>query len=134
VGGGRLAELTRGRELGGRLDDPRYDHGQDQPGPALRPLRQHLVEPEPARRPERGGDMAVRQRPGDLEALGGERREGLPRQHPAQAVDLGLGPIGDVGERARLDLASLAIALAQEDSRRRIAVRDAGDVHDQLES
>ena len=105
VGGGRLAELARGRELGGRLDDPRHDHGEDQLGPPLRPLRQHLVEPEPAHRPEHRGDMAVRQRAGDLEALGAERRQGLAGQHPAQAVDLRLRPIGDVGERARLDLA-----------------------------
>jgi len=60
MGGGRLAELARIRELGGRLDDPRHNHGEDQPGPALRPLRQRLIEPEPARHPERGGDMAVR--------------------------------------------------------------------------
>src|SRR5208337_3279597 len=134
VGGGRLAELARGRELGGRLDDPRHDHRQDQFCPALGSLRQHLVEPEPARRPERGGDMAVRQRPGDLEALGGERHEGLPRQHPAQAVDLRLRPVGDVGEGARLDLAVLAIALAQQHGGRRIAVWDARDVHDKRES
>ena len=134
VGGGRLAELARGRELGGRLDDPRHDHGEDQPGPPLRSLRQRLVEPEPAHRPEHGGDVAVRQRADDLEALGAERHEGLPGQHPAQALDLRLRPIGDVGERARLDLAPLAIALAQEDGGRRIAVRDARDVHDQLES
>ena len=134
VGGGRLAELARGRELGGRLDDPRHDHGEDQLGPALRPLRQHLVEPEPAHRPEHGGDMAVRQRAGDLEALGGERHEGLPGQHPAQALDLRLRPVGDVGERARLDLAALAIALAQQDGGRRNRGWDARDVHDQLKS
>jgi len=134
VGGGRLAELARGRELGGRLDDPRHDHGQDQLGPALGSLRQHLVEPEPAQRPEHGRDVAMRQRTGDLEALGGERHKGLSGQHPAKAIDLGLRPIGDVGERARLDLAAFAIALAQQDGRRRIAVGDARDVHDQLES
>ena len=32
VGGGRLAQAARGRELGGRLDDPRHDHGEDQLG------------------------------------------------------------------------------------------------------
>src|SRR5208337_4483004 len=53
---------------------------------------------------------------------------------PAQAVDLRLRPVGNVGEGARLDLAVLAIALAQEHGWRRIAVRDARDVHDQLES
>ena len=78
VGGGRLAELARGRELGGRLDDPRHDHGHDQLGPALRSVRQHLVEPEPAHRPEHGGDVAMRQRTGDLEALGGERHKVSP--------------------------------------------------------
>jgi hypothetical protein len=134
VGGGRLAELARGRELGGRLDDPRHDHGHDQLGPALRSVRQHLVEPEPAHRPEHGGDVAMRQRTGDLEALGGERHKNLSGEHPAQTLDLGLRPIGDVGERARLDLAALAIAFAQQDGGRRIAVGNARDVHDQLES
>ena len=134
VGGGRLAELARGRELGGRPDDPRHDHGEGQFCPALGSLRQHLVEPEPARRPERGGDMDVRRRPGDLKALGSERRQGLPRQHPAQTVDLRLRPVGDVGEGARLDLAVLPITLAQQHGGRRIAVWDARDVHVQLES
>ena len=134
VGGGRLAELARGRQLGGRFDDPGDDHGEDQPGPALRSVRQRLVEPEPAQRPERGGDMAMRQRAGDLEALGSERHEGLVGEYPAQAVDLRLRPVGEVGERAGLDLAFLAIALAQEDGGRRIAVGDARDVHDKRES
>ena len=134
VGGGRLAELARRRQLGGRRDDPRHDHGQDQLGPPFRPLRQGLVEPEPTRRPERGGDVAVRQRARDLEARGGARRQGLAGERPAQAVDLRLRPVRDVGERARPDLAALAIALAQQDGRRRIAVRDSRDVHDQLET
>src|SRR5208337_4528638 len=134
VGCRRLAELTRGRELRGRLDDPRHDHGEDQPGPALRSLRQRLVEPEPAHRPEHGGDVTVRQRAGDLEALGSERHERLAGEHPAQAVDLLIRPVGDIGERARLDLASLAIALTQQDGGRRIAVGNARYVHDQLES
>ena len=134
VGGGRLAELARGGELGGRLDDPRHDHRQDQLGRTVRPLRQHLVEPEPAHRPERRGDMAVPQRAGDLEALFADRHEGLAGQHPAQALDLRLRPIGDIGQRARLDLAALAIALAQQDGGARITVRDARDVHEQLES
>ena len=134
VGGRRLAELARRRQLGGRLDDPRHDHGEDQLGPPLRPLRQGLVEPEPAHNPEHRGDVAVRQRPGDLEALGGERQQGLAREHPAQAVDLRLRPMGDVGERARLDLAAHSIALAQQDGRRRIAVRDSRNVHDKRKS
>jgi hypothetical protein len=110
------------------------DHGQDQLGPALRSVRQRLVKPEPAHRPEHGGDVAVRQRAGDLEGLGSQRRQGLAGEHPAQAVNLRLRPVEDVGERARLDLAALAIALAQEDGGRRIAVWDARDVHDKRES
>ena len=45
VGGGRLAELARGGELGGRLDDPRHDHRQDQHGRAVRPVRSILSSP-----------------------------------------------------------------------------------------
>ena len=70
------------RHGGGRFDDPRHDHGEDQLGPAPRSLRQRLVEPEPAHRP----DVAMRQRAGDLEGFGSQRHEGLAGEHPAQAI------------------------------------------------
>ena len=45
VGGGRLAELARGRQLGGRFDDPRHDHGEDQLGPPPGPFGNALSSP-----------------------------------------------------------------------------------------
>src|ERR1700730_18639684 len=38
-------------------------------------------------------------------------------------------PVGEVQERALLDLAGLAVALAQQDSRRRVAIGDRFDIH-----
>ena len=69
----------------------------------------------------------------DLEAIGGDQQP-LAAQHPLQRLDLGSGPVGEIGQRAGLDPTTLAIAFAQEDGGRRTAVRHARDVHDQLES
>jgi len=53
----------------------------------------------------------------------------LVAQQPAQRFDLAGRPMRDVGQRALLDLAVLAIALAQQIGRRRIAIGDAIDMH-----
>src|SRR5271166_3502678 len=80
----------------------------------------------PSRAPRRRGRAPARGRSRSARL---RAAAGLAGEHPAQAVDLRLRPIGDVGERARLDLAALAIALAQEHGGRRITVWDARDVH-----
>jgi hypothetical protein len=41
-------------------------------------------------------------------------------------------PVGEVQERALLDLAGLAVALAQQDSRRRVAIGDRFDIHGKI--
>src|SRR5262249_1890398 len=51
-------------------------------------------------------------------------------QHPRQGVDLGLGPGRQVGQGPVLDLAGFPVALAQQDRRRRAAVRHPDYVHD----
>jgi hypothetical protein len=127
---GRLAELARRRQLGRRLDHPRHDQRQRQLGQSVGPARQEPIEAELAGHAEHGRDMTVRQGPLDQELV---RRHGercaLERQ--AQRLDLGLGPARQVGERARPHLVAVAKALAQEDRRRRAAVRHARDVHEQ---
>ena len=55
----------------------------------------------------------MRQRPLDAQIVDGQRH-GFILQHAAQSLDFGIGPIGDIGDSARPDLAILAIAFAQE--------------------
>ena len=46
-----------------------------------------------------------------------------------EAGDPLVRPVGEVQERALLDLASLAEALAQQDGRGRVAIGDGFDIH-----
>jgi len=95
--------------------------------------RQHPLEPEPAPGAQRRRHVPVRQAAQHPQRPIGQRR-GLVAQHPAQGLDLGRRPLRQVGQRALADLVAVAEALAQQDGRRRVAVRDAFDVHGQLES
>ena len=73
--------------------------------------------------------MAVRQRALDPKLV--RRDDGrLALQHPAKRLDLGVRPIREIGERARLHLAAVAIALAQQNGRRGGAVGDPCHVHE----
>jgi len=63
---------------------------------------------------------------GEGVALGGD--DGAALEHAAQAFDVGGGPVRQV---ALTHLATLAIALAQEDGGGRVPVRDGFDIHDQ---
>ena len=62
-------------------------------------------------------------------ASSGARRVS-PLETAAQHGDRFGGQLGEIGEGASLDLAVLAIALAQQDSGGRAAVGDGGNVHD----
>ena len=53
----------------------------------------------------------------------------LALQGVAQRLEGLRWQLGKVGQGARPDLAILAIALAQENGRRRVPVRDGGDIH-----
>src|SRR5580693_6686164 len=58
----------------------------------------------------------------------------LVAQQPAQRFDLARRPVRDVGQRALLDLAVLAISLPQQKSRWRCPIRNPINVHDSRES
>jgi hypothetical protein len=58
--------------------------------------------------------MAIGEGTLDREPLGHGGWHRLVGEDPAQGVDLGRWPFGQVGQGARLDLASLAVALAQQ--------------------
>ena len=122
-----LAERARGRrgpqptrqgELGGRLDHLGHDHGDHQVTRAGGDSVDELLETQVGKYPQHRGDMAVREAADDVEAplqAGGGRP---PLEHGCECVDLLLGPARQVGQRAVLDLAPLAVALAQQDRRR----------------
>src|ERR1700749_2602150 len=73
--------------------------------------------------------MAMRQCADDLQRLGARRHNHAALEQGAQSLDPLARPIGQVQQGPLLDLAILAVGLAQQDGRRRIAVRDALDVH-----
>src|SRR6516165_5572164 len=66
--------------------------------------------------------------------LAADRGHSLAAQHAAQSLDLCLWPIRKIGERALADLIAVTIALPEQDRRWRVAVRNALDVHGELES
>jgi hypothetical protein len=93
-------------------------------------LIEEAVEMQLAQRAEDGGDVAVRARADDVEGLRQRGTEGCGAlQDGAKGIDFDRGPMGEIGDGAVVDLAVLAEALAEEDSGRRVAVGDDGDVH-----
>jgi hypothetical protein len=73
--------------------------------------------------------VAMRQAAGYGEgfALGGD--DGAALEHAAQTFDVGGRPVREVAEGAFTDLATLAVALAQENGRGRVPVGDGFDIH-----
>src|SRR5580698_11036893 len=125
-------EQPRGGELGGWIEQPRHHQGGDERHHARSlssALGQQIVEAELAQHAERGRDMAVGQATHELEV-----RRILVAQQPAQRFDLARRPVRDVGQRALLDLAVLAISLPQQKSRWRCPIRNPINVHDSRES
>ena len=133
AGGGGI-QHPRGRQLGRRLEQAGDDQGQRQIAAALRrPARQHGVERDAARSAERGEHVAVRQRSDDFHRLSGGQQL-VAAQYGAELLDALGRPAGQVGEGSVFGLAGLAVALPQQDSRRRASVRDDGHIHAPEES
>ena len=72
--------------------------------------------------------MAVRQGAFNDEELVG-MDQGFVFEHAPEALDLVLGPMGEIGQGAFMDLFTLTAAFAQEDGGGRVAVGDGFDVH-----
>ena len=73
--------------------------------------------------------MAVRQRPFDGDGVLAGRQHDAALEQRAQALDQGRRPIAEIEQGALLDLSVDAIAFAQQDGGRRIAVGHGLDVH-----
>src|SRR3954471_15996168 len=119
-GGGGGGERAGCGQLGGRIEDAANEHCKDEVAAAIAVRAEDAVKADFARRAERGGEVAVRQRAGDGEGvlLGGNNRTAL--EHTAQTFNVRGGPVGEVAQRAFADLAFMAIALAQQDGGGRV--------------
>ena len=118
-------------EFGSRLDDAGNDHGDDEIALAAGKRIEDGIQMQVAQATEYGGDMAVRQRTGDVEGLrqrsrGDSQRAGQCR---AEGVNLMRGEMSDIGDGASFDFAVEAIGFAEEDGGRGVAVGHGGDVH-----
>src|SRR5205823_8012450 len=74
-------------------------------------------------------DMTKRQRADDGNGILVLGNDGAAFEQCLEAGDPLLRPVGEVQQRALLDLASLAVALAQQDGRGRVAIGDRFDIH-----
>src|SRR4029077_19121754 len=98
------------------------DHGQHEVAAAVAVRAKDAVEADPVRRAECCADMAMRQRTGDGEGFALRRDDGAAFEDAAQALNMRLGPIGEVAEGPLPDLAVFAIALAQQVTGGRVRV------------
>ena len=112
VGSGFAVEHARGGQFGSRVEQPGDDEPQRQVAAALgRAAGQQVVEADAPGGGQRSEDVAMRQRPADLEAGLADRGQRIATQRGAQGLDAFDRQLGEVGQRAVLDLAVLAIGL-----------------------
>ena len=81
--------------------------------------REHAVEPQLAQGAEHGGDMAVGLGADDVEGVGGAE-QGFVLEESAESIDLGLRPVGEVGDGAFADALAFTPAFAQQDGGREL--------------
>src|SRR5712671_2557821 len=136
--GGRRVGRQRpgGGKLGTRIEDAANHEGQDEVAAAIARGRrrgrlgaEQPIEADLARRAERRLDMTMRQRADDGNGFLVLGNDGAAFEQRLEAGDPLVRPVGEVQQRALLDLASLAVALAQQDGRRRVAIGDRFDIH-----
>jgi hypothetical protein len=123
-------EGATGGEFGSRFEDARGNESQGEPALAAGVGVEDEVQVEVADGGEDSGDMAVRERAGDLEGGLERGRTGVVAlEEAAEGVDLCGRPMREVGEGAVVDLTVLAKGLAEQSGRRGVAVGDDGHVH-----
>src|SRR5882762_11151000 len=118
-----------GGKLGPGIEDAADHQGQDEVAAAVAVRAEQPIEADLARRAERRVDMTMRQRADDGNGILVLGNDGAAFEQRLEAGDPLVRPVGEVQQRALLDLASLAVALAQQDGRRRVAIGDRFDIH-----
>src|SRR5207237_1872215 len=87
------------------------------------------IEADLARCAEGSVNMTMRQRADDGNGILVLGNDGAAFEQCLEAGDPLVRPVGEVQQRALLDLASFAVALAQQDGRGRVAIGDRFDIH-----
>ena len=107
---GRRGELGRGGDQAAR-----HERRREVPHPRRAPV-EDARQPERAEHPEDRGDMAVGQAAADGERLA-RGQEALAREPGPDELDEWLGQVGQVGQGLLLDLAVLAVRVAEQRAR-----------------
>ena len=131
-GGGRGSERLGGRQLRGRGEDAADDQGDRELAAALAGRAEQAVEADLAQRAEHGGDVTMRQRADDAQRCLPGRDDGAALEQGTQPFDQLARPVGQIEQGPLSDPVAVAIALAQQDRRRRRAVRHSLDIHGRM--
>ena len=115
-------------QLGSRFQHSLHDQSQHPVARGRPATAEDLRQADAVRHGQRRFHMPVRQGREHAPGLLG-RHQRLVAQHAAQAVDLVCGPVGEIGEGAFDDPASLAVSFAEQDGGACAATGDAFDVH-----
>ena len=117
--GGRRVRRQRagGGKLGAGIEDTVDHQGQDEVAAAVALWAEQSIEADLTRRAERRVDMTMRQRADDGDGILVMGDDSAAFEKCLEAGDPLVRPIGEVQQGALLDLARLAIALAQQDGR-----------------
>src|ERR1700726_3028073 len=118
-----------GGKLGPGIEDATDHQGQDEVAAAVAVRAEQPIEADLARGAEGRVDMTMRQRADDGNGILVLGNNGAAFEQCLEAGDPLVRPVGEVQERALLDLARLAVALAQQDGRGRVAIGDGFDIH-----
>ena len=121
IGSGGGLEAAGGGELGAGVSETGDDQGHHQI--ALRAGRtQTAIQADLAQGVEEGSDVAVGLGANDVKGIFEAGDDGALLEQDAQPLDQFGRPLGEIGEGAFLDLAVLAVGLAQENGRGGLAV------------
>jgi hypothetical protein len=128
AGGSLLLQAAGSSQLGTRIEDAGGNESADEIALGAMSTREQIVQAEMTKGSEDSGDMAMRKGSKDLKGLLASNQI-FAFQEAAQEIDLSVGPGGNIGEGALVDLGADPDGFAEEDSRRGVAIGDGLDVH-----
>src|ERR1700730_4894448 len=123
------ATAAGGGKLGPGIEDAADHQGQDEVAAAVAVRAEQPIEADLARGAEGRVDMTMRQRADDGNGILVLGNNGAAFEQGLEGADQLVRQVGEVHQRALLDLARLAVALAQQDGRGRVAIGDGFDIH-----
>jgi len=106
-----------GGKLGTGIEDAADREGQDEVAAAIAVRAEQPIEADLARGAERRVDMTMRQRADNGDGILVLGNDGAAFEQRLEAGDPLVRPVGEVQQGALLDLARLAVALAQQNGR-----------------